>query len=79
MKMCSLGAILFHLDARTDRQTDGRQMDMTKLVVLFVCLFFLFVFFFTNVPKSQQYILHLKHTILDSRTQESMAYIALLE
>jgi len=37
MKICSLGAMLFHLDRQTDRQT-----DMTKLVV--VVFFFLLQF-----------------------------------
>jgi len=35
MKMCSLGAMLFHSDGQTDRQ-----MDMTKLIIVSPPLFF---------------------------------------
>jgi hypothetical protein len=34
MKVCPVGAELFHSDGQTDRETDGRT-DMTKLVVDF--------------------------------------------
>jgi len=34
MKICPVGANLFHANRRTDRRTDGRK-DMTKLIVAF--------------------------------------------
>jgi len=48
MKICPVGAQMFHMDAQIDRQT-CRETDMTKLIVAFHN--------FVNMPKNTYRIL----------------------